>query len=165
MAVNEGTDMDRDAISLRQRPAWASRVRAIQGVVQHGRKLGRQLGFPTANVALEPGGEPTYGVYAALTRLPDGRIFPGVASIGVRPTVGGVEPLLEVWMFGFDEDIYGKTIRTELVKFLRGEEKFDSLEILTRQVMADAQEARRVLGMTTDGAEQGVALRVAFQER
>jgi len=157
--------MDRDAISLQQRPGWASRVRSIQGVVQHGRKLGRQLGFPTANVALAPGREPTYGVYAALTRLADGRIFPGVASVGVRPTVGGVEPLLEVWMFGFDEDIYGATIRTELVKFLRGEEKFDNLDILTRQVMADAQEAKRVLGMTDHRADQGVTPCVAVQDR
>jgi riboflavin kinase/FMN adenylyltransferase len=148
MAGHEETDMTRDANCLRQRPISASKGRSIEGVVQLGNQLGRKLGFPTANVPLPPGDRPAYGVYAARTQLPDGRTLPGVASIGVRPTVGGVEPLLEVWLFGFDEDIYGATIRTELVQYLRAEEKFDNLDLLTQQVMADAQEAKDVLGLT-----------------
>jgi riboflavin kinase/FMN adenylyltransferase len=140
--------MTRDASSLPRRPVPEPELRSIEGVVQLGNQLGRKLGFPTANVPLPPGDPPAYGVYAARTQLPDGRTLPGVASIGVRPTVGGVEPLLEVWLFGFDEDIYGATIRTELVQYLRTEEKFDNLDLLTQQVMADAQEAKHVLGLT-----------------
>ncbi len=139
--------MARDANCLSRRPASMTTLRSIEGVVQLGKQLGRKLGFPTANVALLSGNQPAYGVYAARTQLPDGRTLPGVASIGVRPTVGGIEPLLEVWLFGFDEDIYGATIRTELVQYLRAEEKFANLDLLTKQVMADAQQARQVLGV------------------
>lgn len=118
---------------------------AIEGVVEKGRQLGRTLGFPTANVALGAYVRPKYGVYATRTGLPDGRELPGVASIGVNPTVGEVEPRLEVWLFDFDEDLYGQTIETDLVAFLRPEAKFDSLEALTDQVMADAQAARKIV--------------------
>ncbi|MBX3481886.1 bifunctional riboflavin kinase/FAD synthetase [Phenylobacterium sp.] len=120
---------------------------AIEGPVQRGRQLGRKLGFPTANVDLADYVAPRFGVYATRTRLSDGREFAGVANIGVNPTVHGVtRPLLEVWLFDFDEDIYDRVIETDLVAFLRPEEKFDSLEIMTDQVMRDADAARRVLG-------------------
>ncbi len=136
------------ALSVLQRPsASAPALSSIEGVVQAGQQLARTLGFPTANVALPADAYTTFGVYAAWTHLADGRVVPGVASIGVRPTVGGVEPLLEVWLFGFDEDLYGSTIRTDLVKFLREELKFDSLAIMTEQVMLDAKEAKRVLDL------------------
>ena len=119
---------------------------AIEGPVQRGRQLGRKLGFPTANVDLADYVSPKFGVYAVRTRLSDGRQFDGVANIGVNPTVQGVtRPLLEVWLFDFDEDIYDRIIETDLVAFLRPEEKFDSLEVMTEQVMADAENARRVL--------------------
>ncbi|MBL8553831.1 MAG: bifunctional riboflavin kinase/FAD synthetase [Phenylobacterium sp.] len=120
---------------------------AIEGPVQRGRQLGRKLGFPTANVDLADYVAPRFGVYATRTRLSDGREFAGVANIGVNPTVHGVtRPLLEVWLFDFDEDIYDRVIETDLVAFLRPEEKFDSLEIMTGQVMRDAADARKVLG-------------------
>ena len=119
---------------------------AIEGPVQRGRQLGRQLGFPTANVDLADYVAPRYGVYATRTRLPDGRVVGGVANIGVNPTVEGVtRPLLEVWLFDFDEDIYDQVIETDLIAFLRPEEKFDGLDIMTAQVMRDAQRAREVL--------------------
>jgi riboflavin kinase/FMN adenylyltransferase len=118
---------------------------AIEGVVEKGRQLGRTLGFPTANVPLGAYVRPKYGVYATRTRLADGREVPGVASIGVNPTVGEVEARLEVWLFDFDEDLYGQTIETDLVAFLRPEAKFDSLEALTAQVMADAAAARAIV--------------------
>ncbi|WP_421936663.1 bifunctional riboflavin kinase/FAD synthetase [Phenylobacterium sp.] len=119
---------------------------AIEGPVQRGRQLGRKLGFPTANVDLADYVSPRFGVYAVRTRLSDGRQFDGVANIGVNPTVQGVtRPLLEVWLFDFDEDIYDRVIETDLVAFLRPEEKFDSLEVMTEQVMRDADNARRVL--------------------
>lgn len=121
---------------------------AIEGEVVRGRQLGRKLGYPTANVALEDYVVPRFGVYATRTRLPDGRTLAGVANIGVNPTVeGGVpQPLLEVWIFDFDEDIYDQVIETDLVAFLRPELKFDSLETMTEQVLKDAAEARTILG-------------------
>lgn len=119
---------------------------AIEGPVQRGRQLGRKLGFPTANIDLGDYVSPKFGVYATRTRLSDGREFAGVANIGVNPTVQGVtRPLLEVWLFDFDEDIYDRVIETDLIAFLRPEEKFDSLEIMTAQVMKDAETARQVL--------------------
>lgn len=119
---------------------------AIEGVVEEGRKLGRTLGFPTANVELGRYLRPRLGVYATRTRLADGRVLKGVANIGQNPAAGLVEPRLEVWLFDFDGDLYGQTIETELAVFQRPERNFDSLEALTAQVMADAEEARRLLG-------------------
>ena len=119
---------------------------AVEGPVQRGRQLGRKLGFPTANVDLGDYVSPRFGVYATRTRLSDGRAFAGVANIGVNPTVQGVtRPLLEVWLFDFDEDIYDRVIETDLIAFLRPEEKFDSLELMTEQVMSDARRAREIL--------------------
>lgn len=122
------------------------RAFAIEGAVQRGRQLGRKLGFPTANVALGDYVIPRFGVYATRTRLPDGRNIPGVANIGINPTIEGVRaPLLEVWLFDFDEDIYDQVIETDLIAFLRPEAKFDSLETMTEQVMKDARAARDLL--------------------
>jgi len=118
---------------------------AVEGVVTQGAKLGRQLGFPTANVMLGEYVRPRLGVYASRTRLPDGRLVPGVTSIGTNPTVGLVEPRLEAWLFDFDEDLYGQTIETELVAFLRPEAKFENVEALVAQVMVDAEQARALL--------------------
>jgi len=137
-ALREGRPQDAAAI--------LGRPFAIEGAVQRGRQLGRKLGFPTANVALEDYVTPRFGVYATRTRLPDGREIPGVANIGINPTVEGVtRPLLEVWLFDFDEDIYDQVIETDLIAFLRDEAKFDSLEAMTAQVMADARTARDLL--------------------
>jgi riboflavin kinase/FMN adenylyltransferase len=119
---------------------------AIEGVVVRGRQLGRKLGFPTANVSIAGYVVPRFGVYAVRTRLPDGRKLAGVASIGVNPTLEGVtEPVLEIWIFDFDEDLYDQVIETDLIHFLRPELKFPGLEALKDQVMADAAEARRLL--------------------
>jgi len=118
---------------------------AIEGVVQRDRQLGRKLGFPTANVPLDDYVRPRLGVYATRSLLADGRIVPGVANLGKNPTTGEVEARLEVWLFDFDEDIYGQTLETELVAFLRPEEKFDSIEALVQQVNSDAAKARSLL--------------------
>jgi riboflavin kinase/FMN adenylyltransferase len=136
-AVRDG-DMERAAQIL-------GRPFAIEGVVVQGRQLGRTLGFPTANIMLGDYVRPRLGVYATRTRLPDGRVLPGVASVGANPTVGVIDPQLEVWLFDFDEDLYGQTLETELVHFQRPEEKFDGLEALTAQVMKDAAQARALL--------------------
>ncbi|MBV9994644.1 MAG: bifunctional riboflavin kinase/FAD synthetase [Caulobacteraceae bacterium] len=119
---------------------------AIEGVVQKGRQLGRKLGIPTANVPLDDYVAPKFGVYATRTRLKDGRELKGVANIGVNPTTGEVAARLEVWMFQFDEDIYGETIETDLVAFLRPEEKFPSIEAMLVQIRDDAARARAILG-------------------
>ncbi|MDB5437386.1 MAG: ribF [Phenylobacterium sp.] len=119
---------------------------AIEGAVQRGRQLGRKLGYPTANVALDDYVIPKFGVYATRTRLPDGRRVPGVANLGINPTIEGIRaPLLEVWLFDFDEDIYDQVIETDLIAFLRPELKFDSLDTMTTQVMKDATAARDLL--------------------
>ena len=118
---------------------------AIEGLVQKGRQLGRQLGFPTANVPLGDYVAPRFGVYATRTRLKDGRQLNGVANIGVNPTTGEVEPRLEVWLFEFDEDIYGETIETDLIAFLRPEEKFDSVDAMVEQIYRDERIAREIL--------------------
>jgi riboflavin kinase/FMN adenylyltransferase len=124
---------------------------AIEGVVQKGRQLGRQLGFPTANVPLGDYVAPKFGVYATRTRLQDGREFNGVANIGVNPTTGLVEPRLEVWLFAFDEDIYGETIETDLIAFLRPEITFRDaaggfdVPAMVEQVHEDARQARAIL--------------------
>jgi riboflavin kinase/FMN adenylyltransferase len=118
---------------------------AIEGVVRRGQQLGRQLGFPTANVEVEDYVVPKLGVYATRTRLPDGRLVPGVANLGNNPTTGEVETRLETWLFDFDEDLYGQVIETQLIAFLRPELKFDSIELLVEQVLRDEVAARAIV--------------------
>ncbi|NJC39956.1 riboflavin kinase/FMN adenylyltransferase [Brevundimonas alba] len=136
-AVHAG-DMPRAAAIL-------GRPFAVEGEVVHGDKRGRTIGVPTANVRLGDYMRPAYGVYATRTRLPDGRLIDGVASLGLRPMYALEEPLLEVWLFDFDGDLYGQTVETELVAFLRGEATFDSLEALKIQIDKDAAAARDAL--------------------
>lgn len=132
-------DMDR-ARAILGRPF------AIQGAVIHGDKRGRTIGVPTANIALGDYMRPAYGVYATRTRLPDGRVIDGVANLGVRPMFQIEQPLLEVWLFDFNEPLYDQTVETDLVAFLRGEMTFDGLDALKAQIEADAAAARAVLG-------------------
>lgn len=115
---------------------------AIAGEVIHGDKRGRTIGVPTANIAMPNYMRPAYGVYATRTRLPDGRVIDGVANLGVRPMYEIEDPLLEVWLFDFNESLYGQTVETELVAFLRGEMKFDDLDALKVQIDADAKAAK-----------------------
>lgn len=131
-------DMDR-AMAILGRPF------AIEGVVLHGDKRGRTIGVPTANIAMGDYMRPAYGVYATRTRLPDGRVVDGVANLGVRPMFEIEQPLLEVWLFDFDGDLYGQTVETDLIAFLRGELAFDDLDALKVQIGADAEAARAVL--------------------
>ncbi|MDO1557987.1 bifunctional riboflavin kinase/FAD synthetase [Brevundimonas sp. 2R-24] len=118
---------------------------AIEGEVIHGDKRGRELGYPTANIALDDYVRPRFGIYAARMRLPDGRVLDGVASLGVRPMFETPEPLLEVWLFDFDGDLYGQVVEVELIAFLRPEAKFADLDTLKDQIARDAVQARRVL--------------------
>ncbi|RZJ30313.1 MAG: bifunctional riboflavin kinase/FAD synthetase [Brevundimonas sp.] len=123
---------------------------AVAGEVIHGDKRGRTIGVPTANVSLGGYMRPAYGVYATRTRLPNnakwgGRVIDGVANLGVRPMYPTEDPLLEVWLFDFNEDLYGQTVETELVALLRGELKFDDLDALKVQIDRDAADARAAL--------------------
>ena len=118
---------------------------AIEGQVIHGDKRGRTIGVPTANVALGDYMRPAYGVYATRTRLPDGRTFDGAANLGVRPMFRLDQPLLETWLFDFSGDLYGQTVETDLVAFLRGEMAFDDLDALKAQIDRDATAARAAL--------------------
>jgi riboflavin kinase / FMN adenylyltransferase len=120
---------------------------AIRGLVSHGDKRGRTIGFPTANVPLGRHLEPARGVYAVTTRLADGSTYRGVANIGRRPTVNtGMESRLEVNLFDFSGDIYGTDITVALHNYIRAEVKFSGLDALKAQIAADAEEAKRLLG-------------------
>ena len=123
-----------------------SRPFAIEGEVIHGDKRGRELGWPTANLGLGNYLRPKYGIYAVRVHLDDDSEYAGVASLGVRPTFDPPRELLEAVLFGFDGDLYGRTIEVALHHYLRPEMKFDGLDTLKAQMDADAAEAKRLLG-------------------
>jgi riboflavin kinase/FMN adenylyltransferase len=115
---------------------------AIGGKVVHGDKLGRSLGFPTANIVLRHP-PPLTGVFAVRVHGLGGAARAGAASLGVRPTVkAGAKPLLEVFVFDFDEAVYGRRIVVEFLRKLRDEERYADLDTLTRQIHADVAQAR-----------------------
>jgi riboflavin kinase/FMN adenylyltransferase len=118
---------------------------AIEGVVEHGDKLGRTIGFPTANIPLGDYLRPKFGIYATRTRLADGREVAGVSYVGPRPIVNGTEERLEVHLFDFDEDIYGETLETYFIRYLRGDANFDSWDDMLAQIKRDAAAARAIL--------------------
>jgi riboflavin kinase/FMN adenylyltransferase len=118
---------------------------AIEGNVQHGDKLGRTIGYPTANVDMGKYLRPAYGIYAVRARLADGRVVDGAANLGVRPTFDPPKELLEPYFFDFSGDLYGTCIEVALVEYLRPEAKFDSLDALTVQMDADCARARELL--------------------
>jgi riboflavin kinase/FMN adenylyltransferase len=118
---------------------------AIAGKVVRGRQLGRQLGYPTANLRLAGKRPALSGIYATWVHGIGPEPRASVSSLGTRPTVMGVEPLLEAHVFDFDGDLYGRRIEVEFVAKLRDEEKFDDLPALVRQMDLDSAQARRVL--------------------
>lgn len=127
----------------------------IWGEVVRGDRLGRVLGWPTANLMLGRHLEPARGVYAVTVALPSGEEVKGVANIGRRPTLGGdPETRLEVHLFDWSDDLYGQEVRVRLLHFLRPDEKFPDLEALKAAIAADAEEARRILDATGDATGQ-----------
>jgi riboflavin kinase/FMN adenylyltransferase len=118
---------------------------AIEGVVEHGDKRGRTIGYPTANIAIGSYLRPRFGIYAVRGRLAGGRAVDGAANLGIRPTFEPPRELLEPYFFDFAGDLYGRSIEVELISFLRPEAKYDSLDALTAQMAADCDEARRRL--------------------
>lgn len=119
----------------------------LQGRVGHGDKRGRTIGFPTANIDLYRKVVPLRGVYAVQVLGLSPQPWPGVANIGTRPTVDGGSYRLEVHLFDFDRDIYGRHLEAELRLKLRDEQRFGSFEELRRQIAVDAATAREFLGV------------------
>lgn len=118
----------------------------VEAEVVGGQKLGRTLGFPTANMALPDGFGLRHGIYAVRFRGPDGSLHDGVASFGRRPTVDDDgAPLLETFLFDFSGDLYGEVCSVSFFGWLRGEEKFDGLDALVAQIRRDEAEARALL--------------------
>jgi riboflavin kinase/FMN adenylyltransferase len=118
---------------------------AIRGIVQHGDRLGRTIGYPTANLPLGAYLRPRYGIYAVTGRLSDGTTLKGAANLGIRPTFDPPKELLEPYFFDFDGDLYGQEVEVSFHHFLRPEAKFDSLDALTAQMALDCAEARELL--------------------
>ena len=138
----------RDALKAGDCPGAAdllTRPFAVRGTVQHGAKLGRTIGYPTANLELGSYLRPRYGIYAVTARLPDGRIVPGAANLGIRPTFDPPVELLETYLFDFAGDLYGQEIEVALHHHLRDEAKFASLEELSAQMARDCDHARSLL--------------------
>ena len=123
------------------------RAYTMVGRVVPGQQLGRNLGFPTANLRIERRRAPLNGIFAVRVHGIGAAPLPGVASLGTRPTVGGVHTLLEVHLFDFAADIYGREIEVEFVAKLRDEERFPTLESLVEQIHRDAAQARRILNV------------------
>jgi len=118
---------------------------AIAGVVQRGDQRGRELGYPTANIAMGDYQRPKYGIYAVRVMLDDGSEHPGVASLGVRPMFDPPQELLEAYIFGFEGDLYGRTIEVALHGYIREERRFDGVEALVDAMREDEATARAML--------------------
>jgi riboflavin kinase/FMN adenylyltransferase len=138
-ALNRG-DLDR-ATRLLGRPY------RMAGRVRRGQQLGRKLGYPTANLALHRKVVPLWGIFAVRVHGAGLVDHPAVVSLGTRPTINGTDPLLEVHLFDFDGDLYGRYLNVDFVQRLRDEQKFDSLDALVAQMHRDAAAARAILGV------------------
>lgn len=121
---------------------------AIQGMVQHGDKLGRTIGFPTANIDLGHYLRPAYGIYAVRGLLPDGPVLDGAANLGIRPSFDPPKELLEPHFFDFAESLYDQCIEVQLIEFIRPEAKYEGLDALTAQIAEDCDTARQILART-----------------
>lgn len=121
---------------------------AIRGRVQHGDKLGRTIGYPTANLDMGSYVRPLYGIYAVTGRLPGGRMVQGAANLGIRPTFDPPKELLEPYFFDFSGDLYGQEIEVAFHHFLRPEARFDTLDALVAQMDSDCARARELLAQS-----------------
>jgi len=133
----------------------------VMAEISHGKKLGRELGFPTANMELAASNGLKHGIYAVRLRHPDGSLHDGVASFGRRPTVDDDgAPLLETFVFDFSDSLYGECCSVSFFGYLRGEVKFDGLDPLIVQMKRDEEEARALLSGVTPLSE--IDLKIAF---
>ena len=133
-----------EAGRVREAAVLLGRDYFVLGPVIHGHKLGRTLGFPTANISLDPSTRLAYGIYAVRTAV-DGILRNGVASFGRRPTFDNGPALLEVYLFDFAGDLYDRMIEVDFVEWIRGEAKFDGVEALVDQMRRDEAVARAIL--------------------
>ena len=124
-----------------------SRDYAIAGLVRHGDGRGKDLGYPTANIAMSDYQRPKYGIYAVRITLDDGTEYPGVASLGIRPMFDPPEELLEAYLFGFAGDLYDRRVEIALHGYIREEKRFDGLDALVAAMRADEAAARRLLAL------------------
>ena len=127
---------------MAQAAAMLGRPFALSGHVLYGAQLGRKLGFPTANIALRRRAVPVRGIFAVRVHGVDSTVRNGVAYVGNRPAVGGLIPLLEVFIFDFDGELYGRRLRVELLHRVRDDAHFASLEALQTQIQQDVTAAR-----------------------
>jgi riboflavin kinase/FMN adenylyltransferase len=127
---------------LAQANALLGRNFFMSGRVVHGDKLGRQLGFPTANIHLHRHVVPITGVHAVKVHGLHNKPYYGVANVGNRPAVGGTRPILEIYIFSFNGNIYGQYVTVEFCHFIREERDYDSIEALKQDMLNDAQKAR-----------------------
>jgi riboflavin kinase/FMN adenylyltransferase len=134
-SVLENNQLDKAAQLL-------GRTYTVSGRVMHGQKLGRQLGVPTANVRMHRFPCPLRGVYAVEASGEGVGRLQGVCNVGLRPTVCGQQPVLEVHLFDFDKEIYGQLLTVEFRHFIRDERKFDGIDMLKQQIFKDIEEAR-----------------------
>ena len=135
-----------EAGDMEKAAAFLGHPHILSGEVVSGRQIGRTIGVPTANLLIpEDVVVPQLGVYACLCEM-EGVKFPAVTNIGSRPTVGGHQVRAESWILGFAGDLYGRPITLEFMKFLRPEQKFDSLEELKTQIQIDVNQTRQLLG-------------------
>jgi riboflavin kinase/FMN adenylyltransferase len=144
----------RERLELADYPGAArllGRPYRMMGRVVHGGQLGRALGFPTANLRLMRRKPPVWGISAVWVHGIESRPLPGVASLGTRPTVNGVEPLLEAHVFDFSGDLYGRSLEVEFVAKLRDEVKFESLDAMMVQMKIDGANARDILSKVDSG--------------
>ena len=127
--------------------ALLGRDYSMSGRVIRGEQLGRKLGYPTANIAPRRRVLPLQGVFAVQVRGCDDQVLPGIASLGTRPMVDGLEPLLEVHLFDFDADLYGRYLEVAFIARLREERRFADIPAMVEQIHRDSAEARDVLGL------------------
>lgn len=136
------------ALDLRRAARLLGRPYSMRGRVVAGQQLGRTLGFPTANIRLRRSRIPFGGIFAVRVHGIGPAPMGGVASLGTRPTVGGVEPLLETVVFDFSGDLYGRELEVEFIAHLRDELRFESVELMVMQMQVDAREARKWVSET-----------------
>lgn len=110
----------------------------IEGVVEHGRRLGRELGFPTANLSVPDGICAADGVYRSRAEV-DGEVYDAMSNLGRNPSVGGTQRRLETHLFGFEGSLYGRTLRVELLERIREERTFPTIEALREQIARDKE--------------------------
>lgn len=125
--------------SAENMPAGAAPVAEIRGVVEHGRRLGRELGFPTANLAVDEALAAEDGVYASLVEV-GGVRYRAMSNLGRNPSVGGQPRHLETHLFGFEGSLYGREVRVVLLRKVRDERRFDTVEELRAQIARDKEQ-------------------------